>query len=80
MAVALVVRCLVLLRRSLGGERVERWWVVLDPPHGGQLDNVEVERVGEGPGEHPWGGSRGLGARCGPRFVGCDGSIGVGGE
>ena len=28
-AVALVVRCLVLLLRSLGGERVERGWVVL---------------------------------------------------
>ena len=64
-----LVRCLVLLLRSLGGERVERWWVVLDPPHGGQPDSVEIARVGEGPGEHPWGGFCGLGSRCGPRFV-----------
>ena len=69
MALALVVRCLGLLLRSLGGERVERWWVVLYPPHGGQLGSVGVERVDEGPGGHPWGGFRGPGSRGGPRFV-----------
>ena len=57
---------------------VERCQVVLDPPHGGQLGNVGVERVDEGPGEHPWGGLLGPGSRCGPPFVCCDGSIGVG--